>query len=207
MKVSLLTASRVPPGPRVQPSSADCLAALVSTCAHGRPTEGYCSNSNYRCLHVHRRMSSTVILATAGYDHKIRFWEAPTGACTRSIRYPDSQVTDSMRRWTARPLIVCISRFPTPSPTPPSGQLPADNTRHTVHRGGRQPIHPSLRGGWQCQPKPGEWGVRASLPTFTDGTTASCCSPEIQHYRRHVSVMVCRTKRRHMCHMPRQTPT
>jgi G protein beta subunit-like protein len=37
-------------------------------------------------------MSSAVVLATAGYDHKIRFWEAPTGVCSRSIRYPDSQV-------------------------------------------------------------------------------------------------------------------
>ncbi|EWM28213.1 WD40 repeat containing protein [Nannochloropsis gaditana] len=37
-------------------------------------------------------MSSAVVLATAGYDHKIRFWEAPTGVCARSIRYPDSQV-------------------------------------------------------------------------------------------------------------------
>lgn len=37
-------------------------------------------------------MSSAVILATAGYDHKIRFWEAPTGVCSRSLRYPDSQV-------------------------------------------------------------------------------------------------------------------
>mmetsp|Transcript_14953 Transcript_14953/g.22060 ORF Transcript_14953/g.22060 Transcript_14953/m.22060 type:complete len:310 (-) Transcript_14953:54-983(-) len=34
----------------------------------------------------------SVILATAGYDHKIRFWEAPSGICSRSIRFPDSQV-------------------------------------------------------------------------------------------------------------------
>lgn len=34
----------------------------------------------------------SVILATAGYDHKIRFWEAPSGICSRTIRYPDSQV-------------------------------------------------------------------------------------------------------------------
>ena len=34
----------------------------------------------------------SVILATAGYDHKIRFWEAPSGICTRTLRYPDSQV-------------------------------------------------------------------------------------------------------------------
>jgi len=34
----------------------------------------------------------SVILATAGYDHKIRFWEAPSGINSRTIRYPDSQV-------------------------------------------------------------------------------------------------------------------
>ena len=36
--------------------------------------------------------SSAVILATAGYDHKIRFWDAATGNMTCTIRYPDSQV-------------------------------------------------------------------------------------------------------------------
>jgi G protein beta subunit-like protein len=34
----------------------------------------------------------SVILATAGYDHKIRFWEAPSGICSRVLKYPDSQV-------------------------------------------------------------------------------------------------------------------
>lgn len=34
----------------------------------------------------------SVILATAGYDHKIRFWEAPSGVCSRILKYPDSQV-------------------------------------------------------------------------------------------------------------------
>ncbi|CAB9514425.1 Target of rapamycin complex subunit LST8 [Seminavis robusta] len=34
----------------------------------------------------------SVILATAGFDHKIRFWEAPSGICSRIIKYPDSQV-------------------------------------------------------------------------------------------------------------------
>lgn len=37
-------------------------------------------------------MSSAVVLATAGFDHKIRFWEASSRACTRTIKYPDSQV-------------------------------------------------------------------------------------------------------------------
>jgi len=26
------------------------------------------------------------------YDHKIRFWEAPSGICSRTLRFPDSQV-------------------------------------------------------------------------------------------------------------------
>lgn len=34
----------------------------------------------------------SVILATAGYDHKIRFWEAPSGICSRTLRFPDSQI-------------------------------------------------------------------------------------------------------------------
>ncbi len=31
-----------------------------------------------------------VVLATAGYDHTIRFWEALSGACIRTIQNPDS---------------------------------------------------------------------------------------------------------------------
>jgi G protein beta subunit-like protein len=31
-----------------------------------------------------------VVLATAGYDHTIRFWEALSGACLRTIQHPDS---------------------------------------------------------------------------------------------------------------------
>ena len=36
--------------------------------------------------------ASEVVLATAGYDHTIRFWEALSGICVRTIQYPDSQV-------------------------------------------------------------------------------------------------------------------
>ncbi|RKO95334.1 WD40 repeat-like protein, partial [Caulochytrium protostelioides] len=35
---------------------------------------------------------SEVVLATAGYDHTIRFWEALSGICIRTIQHPDSQV-------------------------------------------------------------------------------------------------------------------
>ncbi|KAJ5527793.1 hypothetical protein N7513_011952, partial [Penicillium frequentans] len=39
---------------------------------------------------IHQNMS--VILCTAGYDHTIRFWEALSGICSRTIQHPDSQV-------------------------------------------------------------------------------------------------------------------
>lgn len=32
------------------------------------------------------------ILVTAGYDHTIRFWEALSGICSRTIQHPESQV-------------------------------------------------------------------------------------------------------------------
>ena len=35
---------------------------------------------------------SGVLLATAGYDHTIRFWEAPSGICYKTMQHPDSQV-------------------------------------------------------------------------------------------------------------------
>ena len=34
----------------------------------------------------------SVILATAGQDDKIRFWEAPSGICSRVLHFADSQV-------------------------------------------------------------------------------------------------------------------
>lgn len=34
----------------------------------------------------------SVILATASYDHTIRFWEAESGRCYRTIQYPESNV-------------------------------------------------------------------------------------------------------------------
>ena len=33
-----------------------------------------------------------VVLATAGYDHTIRFWEAPSGVCYHTIQFSESQV-------------------------------------------------------------------------------------------------------------------
>ena len=34
----------------------------------------------------------SVLLATAGYDHKVRLWEASTGNCNSQLAFADSQV-------------------------------------------------------------------------------------------------------------------
>ncbi|KAK2714744.1 target of rapamycin complex subunit lst8-like isoform X2 [Artemia franciscana] len=36
--------------------------------------------------------SQQVILATGGYDHTIKFWQAHSGFCKRTVQHPDSQV-------------------------------------------------------------------------------------------------------------------
>ncbi len=38
------------------------------------------------------RYQHSVVLATAGYDNTVKFWEAPAGKCYRTINFPDSQV-------------------------------------------------------------------------------------------------------------------
>jgi G protein beta subunit-like protein len=47
----------------------------------------------------------SVILCTAGYDHSIRFWEAWSGVCARTVQHPDSQVNrlaiSPDKRWLA----------------------------------------------------------------------------------------------------------
>jgi G protein beta subunit-like protein len=35
-------------------------------------------------------MPGSVILATASYDHTIRFWEAHTGKCKAFVQHPES---------------------------------------------------------------------------------------------------------------------
>ena len=39
-----------------------------------------------------QQYADEVVLATAGYDHTIKFWSAPTGQCTKTIQHADSQV-------------------------------------------------------------------------------------------------------------------
>uniref|UniRef100_A0A8C7D4Z0 Uncharacterized protein n=1 Tax=Oncorhynchus kisutch TaxID=8019 RepID=A0A8C7D4Z0_ONCKI len=34
--------------------------------------------------------SDPLILGTAGYDHTVRFWQAHSGICTRTVQHQDS---------------------------------------------------------------------------------------------------------------------
>lgn len=38
----------------------------------------------------------SVVLATAGYDHTVRFWEATSGRCYKTLQYTDSVSNDSL---------------------------------------------------------------------------------------------------------------
>ncbi|RUS24852.1 WD repeat-containing protein wat1 [Jimgerdemannia flammicorona] len=52
----------------------------------------YASQQQQQQYHHQNAESHSVILVTAGYDHTIRFWEALSGICSRTIQHPDSQV-------------------------------------------------------------------------------------------------------------------
>mmetsp|Transcript_21886 Transcript_21886/g.73627 ORF Transcript_21886/g.73627 Transcript_21886/m.73627 type:complete len:321 (+) Transcript_21886:95-1057(+) len=41
---------------------------------------------------LHTSTQQHVFIVTAGYDHTIRFWDAPSARCYRTLQYPDSQV-------------------------------------------------------------------------------------------------------------------
>lgn len=58
---------------------------------HQRPHHGNYQNQQYYDQHYQPTQDShSVILVTAGYDHTIRFWEALSGICSRTIQHPDS---------------------------------------------------------------------------------------------------------------------
>lgn len=42
--------------------------------------------------------SDPVILATAGYDHTVRFWQAHSGICTRTVQHQDSVSCSNMKK-------------------------------------------------------------------------------------------------------------
>lgn len=48
------------------------------------------SKLNDECVCVCVSVSASVILCTAGYDHTIRFWQATSAQCHRSIQHNDS---------------------------------------------------------------------------------------------------------------------
>ena len=50
------------------------------------------SSRPLRSMPMPQNDQSGVILVTAGYDHTIKFWEALSGICSRTIQHPDSVI-------------------------------------------------------------------------------------------------------------------
>ena len=50
------------------------------------------SNKNHNPESNKFSMEDAVLLITAGYDHTIRFWEALSGLCYKTLQHPESQV-------------------------------------------------------------------------------------------------------------------
>lgn len=67
--------------------------------------------------------SDPVILATAGYDHTVRFWQAHSGICTRTVQHQDSvSLTGGQEEWGWAGHLVGITAWAEASmPPEPSG--------------------------------------------------------------------------------------
>uniref|UniRef100_A0A8C4WXN5 Uncharacterized protein n=1 Tax=Eptatretus burgeri TaxID=7764 RepID=A0A8C4WXN5_EPTBU len=52
--------------------------------------------------------SDPVILATAGYDHTVRFWQAHSGVCTRTLQHQHSLKTAPQERTLVMPAVLTI---------------------------------------------------------------------------------------------------
>ncbi|MCO5583302.1 hypothetical protein L7F22_037212 [Adiantum nelumboides] len=85
-----------------QPSAATRAPANVPPSGAGIRTDGGGSRSQQSHHHHQQQQAAaaqaatndtlSVVLVTAGYDHTIRFWEAWSGICSRTIQHADSQV-------------------------------------------------------------------------------------------------------------------
>ena len=59
----------------------------TSSSGHSAPVSKSSNASNARS-----EETTSVVLCTSGYDHTIRYWDASTGQCYRTLQYPGSQV-------------------------------------------------------------------------------------------------------------------
>eukprot|EP00958_Prasinococcus_capsulatus_P014833 scaffold1562_cov323-Prasinococcus_capsulatus_cf.AAC.7 len=92
---------------------------------------------------------ASVVLATAGYDHTVRFWDALNGVCYRTIPYPDSQVRIRRARAVERrqlppldaPCGALLHVHAGASPPRAAGEQAGDRAEQGVPRGGGQPAH------------------------------------------------------------------
>ncbi|RLN19963.1 WD repeat-containing protein wat1 [Panicum miliaceum] len=88
--------SRVPiqttGGAHVSVSQPEALYGATRRCAWAAPAPQDSGGSQPPLAIQHPRRLASASPSTASYDHTIRFWEAKSGRCYRTIQYPDSQV-------------------------------------------------------------------------------------------------------------------
>lgn len=70
----------------------DATAATNANNSEDTGEGGISSTINSNVNTVNSSDGDEVILATAGYDHTIKFWQAHTGQCIRTLQHADSQV-------------------------------------------------------------------------------------------------------------------
>ncbi len=96
----------------------------------------------------------SVLLVTAGYDHTIRFWEAWSGICSRTIQHPDSQVNrlaiSPDKRWLAAAGMGKVRLYDC-NITAPSA-LPGAAAPASGNAGGPQPAGAGNQNGSQAIP-------------------------------------------------------
>lgn len=87
----------------------------------------------------------SVLLVTAGYDHTIRFWEAWSGICSRTIQHPDSQVNrlaiSPDKRWLASCGVGVVRLYDCKSALSGAGaSASGDHTGGAAHGQGQQAV-------------------------------------------------------------------
>ena len=93
-------------------------------------------------------MSMPVVLATGGFDHKIRLWDATSGTCPKIYRFGDSQV-NCLATSTDKGLLVgggnpLINLFDLKSQPAGTGSWPAVVTSSTSKYSKSKPPRPAV---------------------------------------------------------------
>ncbi|NWS77802.1 LST8 protein, partial [Crotophaga sulcirostris] len=111
--------------------------------------------------------SDPVILATAGYDHTVRFWQAHSGICTRTVQHQDS-VSSSAGTGGGRRGYREGLPHRHPAPTAAAGVTGRDRSQPHRH-----PAPTPMEG--VCPTPAAPWGQWSQLLTLTPAHSSPLC--------------------------------